>query len=206
MDNQQVAVDEQTRKTHYEQIVIKGQQTFIEVGQALLALKEEELFKVTHKTWKDYTQDTFGFSDRHARRLISSVEAAQDVCEDGSFGGPIGPASCPSSEAVARELVPLDTAKEREKLWKTAVNTAPKSNAGTPIITASHVAKERTRLFGSNGAAPSAENKIKSFADRINKIEDELSSLAQSYKPENMSWQTALDALEEARLAVQRLR
>jgi hypothetical protein len=76
-----------------EEIIEKGLATFIEVGAALLQIRDERLYLETHKTFDDYCRERWDFTDRRARQLMTAAEV-----------GTIVPVA---NEAQARELVPL---------------------------------------------------------------------------------------------------
>jgi hypothetical protein len=81
-----------------ERTIQRGLKTFIEVGEALLEIRDRRLYRDTHPTFEDYLADRWGISKRHGNRLIQSAEVARIV-------GPIGP--IPATESQARELAPL---------------------------------------------------------------------------------------------------
>jgi hypothetical protein len=76
-----------------EEVIERGLATFIEVGAALLQIRDERLYLETHKTFDDYCRERWDFTDRRARQLMTAAEV-----------GTIVPVA---NEAQARELVPL---------------------------------------------------------------------------------------------------
>lgn len=82
-----------------EQVIERGKRVFVEVGQALLRIRDERLYlKKGYTNFDTYCRERWGWSQPYAHRQI---EAAK-VVEAMPIG--IGP---PSNEAQARELVPL---------------------------------------------------------------------------------------------------
>jgi len=81
-----------------ESVIERGLPTFTEVGDALMGIRDGKLYRQTHGTFENYCRERWGFSKRHANRLVGAA---------GVLGvlGSIGPAL--SGESHARELVPL---------------------------------------------------------------------------------------------------
>ncbi len=101
-----------TRFAHLECIIEGGLRTFVEVGQALLEIRDARLYRQTHPTFEAYCKERWGMSDRHARRQIQAAEIAL------SFG-PMGPLL--PSERHARELAPLkNRPDEMREAWMDA--------------------------------------------------------------------------------------
>ncbi|HZL06083.1 MAG TPA: DNA N-6-adenine-methyltransferase [Coriobacteriia bacterium] len=84
--------------TDCEQIIERGLATFVEVGQALLRIRDERLYRESHKTFEAYCRERWGMNRAHAYRQIEAAKIAGVL-------SPIG--DTPASESVARELVPL---------------------------------------------------------------------------------------------------
>jgi hypothetical protein len=91
----QLTLSEGARLAELEQLVERGLQTFIDVGNALQEIRDERLYRATHQTFADYCRDRFGFSDSRGRQLIA---AAKTVTEINALGLP-----APRSETEARE-------------------------------------------------------------------------------------------------------
>jgi hypothetical protein len=87
---------EKARLVELEQVVERGLQTFFEVGTALLEIREQRLYRQTHKTFEAYCRQRFGFSDSRGRQLIAAARTVTAVTE---LGLP-----APKTEREAREL------------------------------------------------------------------------------------------------------
>jgi hypothetical protein len=95
-----------------EAIIERGLATFVEVGKALLRIRDDRLYRETHSTFADYCKQRWGMSKSHAYRQIEAAEVVDVLSGDGE--GPkmstrlgdvrhqIG--DIPASESVAREL------------------------------------------------------------------------------------------------------
>jgi hypothetical protein len=102
------------RLVELERVIERGQQTFVEVGMALLEIRDSRLYRASHGTFEDYCRERWGWTHRHANRVIEASEVAGLV-------GPTGP----SVEAQARELAPLrDQPDAMREVWASVVARA----------------------------------------------------------------------------------
>jgi N6-adenosine-specific RNA methylase IME4 len=87
-----------------EAIIARGQQTFCEVGAAILTIREagrDELRRRGYRTFEDYMQRRWGWSRDYGYKLTQAVEVVQSLQSvDTSLQTPV-------NEAQARALVPL---------------------------------------------------------------------------------------------------
>jgi hypothetical protein len=84
--------------TDLEGVIERGLQTFIEVGEALLEIRERRLYRESGYTeFDDYCRERWGWSETYATRNIQAAQVTQAL--------PYGDG--PANEAQARELVPL---------------------------------------------------------------------------------------------------
>jgi hypothetical protein len=96
----------------HEAVIKRGLNTFADVGNALLAIRDGRLYREQHGTFEDYCRERWGMTNRHANRLIESAGVVANV-------GPMGP----KSERQARPLTRLPPEKQPEA-WEAASNKA----------------------------------------------------------------------------------
>jgi phage N-6-adenine-methyltransferase len=132
---------EQTRLTSCESIIEVGLSTFVDVGMALLEVRDSRLYRQQYATFEAYCSERWNMVASRARQLIA---AANTVGNLGSVT-----TVTPTNEAQTRELMGLSPDAQRE-VWQTAVETAPNGK-----ITAAHV-KTIVRLNEAIAAAPEA--------------------------------------------------
>lgn len=101
--------------TECERIIERGKQAFVEVGQALLKIKEQGWYKRSHGTFEDYCQERWGWNRAHAYRLIEAAEIVDNL-------SPIGdtPMVAPTTETQVRPLAKLPPT-EQQAAWTEAV-------------------------------------------------------------------------------------
>lgn len=102
-----LVIAERTRLGECEVVVERGLATFVEVGQALLEIRDSRLYREDFKTFEDYCRERWDFTDRRARQLMAAAEIGTTV--------PV------ANEAQARELVPLkEDEAELISAWREA--------------------------------------------------------------------------------------
>lgn len=110
-----------------EGVIERGLKSFIEVGTALQAIRDNRLYRESFATFEAYCQDKWNLTSRHANRLIEAVEVNEDL-------RPMG-LELPTNERQARPLSRVEP-EIRAELWQTALDTAPNGK-----VTAAHVEK-----------------------------------------------------------------
>jgi hypothetical protein len=74
-----ITLAESQERISCESVVRKGQQTFIEVGDALLTLRDKRLYRNDYANFEDYCRKEFGWSASRSRQLVSSAQVAKSV-------------------------------------------------------------------------------------------------------------------------------
>jgi len=132
---------------HYEQVVERGMRSFIEAGQALLAIRDGKLYGDGHDSFDAYVESRFGFTKRRANQLISASQVVENL------GTTVPEISLPVCERQVRALGSVaKTPKEQAKVWKEAVKASPKLEDGTPQVSASIIKRVATQTKGKSAA------------------------------------------------------
>lgn len=118
---------ETNRLAELEETIERGLETFLEVGNALLEIRESKLYRQTHKTFAAYTKARWGFTARRARQLVQAAQTGTMV--------PV------ENERQARELGGLDQGAIKT-IWLEAEKIA---EANESKVTAT-IIKEARRL------------------------------------------------------------
>lgn len=101
-----LTVDEATALAEHEQVIERGIQTFTEVGNALLKIRDGRLYRADFGTFEDYCRERWSFSARRAGQLIEAAAI-----------GTIVPVE---NEGQARELARVPE-PERADVWRETV-------------------------------------------------------------------------------------
>lgn len=122
-----------------EQIVHTGKRAFFAVGEALADIRKRELYRLEFDTFEEYCKAKFDFTTSRARQLVLSYQAVKNVESVTTV--------TPENERQARILASLETQQQQATVWCNAVETAPKRDDGTPIITATHVERTKDKFY-----------------------------------------------------------
>lgn len=111
-----LSAEEEALKTECDAIIRRGTNFFLEMGQALMTVRDRQLYRTTHTTFDEYCEAAYGFTLRHAQRLIDSTRVVDQLK---AISGPAGhEIYLPANEAQTRQLVPLlDSPDELVKVW-----------------------------------------------------------------------------------------
>jgi hypothetical protein len=111
-----------------EAVIERGLTTFVEVGQALLEIRERRLYRESHESFENYCRDRWGFSRSRAHRLMDAAEVGAML--------PMG--NMPDNERQARELARLkDDPEAVREVWaevQEATNGRPTAAAVSAVI------------------------------------------------------------------------
>lgn len=111
---QAITIQESVRLIDLERKIENGLQTFVEVGEALMEIRDSRLYRVEHSTFEDYCREKWKFTKTQANRLIGAADVAKNLA-------PIG--VIPASESQARPLTKLP-AEQQPAAWEKAVEKA----------------------------------------------------------------------------------
>lgn len=125
MDFTDLSTVERDELARYEKTIERGLETFVKVGNALLAIRRDRLYRVTHATFEEYCVGRWQMTRAYADRLIGAAEVVGNLT-------PIG-VVLPTTESQARPLTKLEPEQQIEA-WQEAVETAPNGK-----VTAAHV-------------------------------------------------------------------
>lgn len=143
-----------------EAVVSNGMGSFVEVGTALLAIRDKRLWRGVAESFQGFCQVRWGFSRRRANQLIEASEIVGTLGAkngDGATSNGDPGKILPANDFQVRAL--KDTPPEKRKeVWDKAVETAPKDKeTGKPKPTAAHVkrvVKEETKPDAAPVPAP----------------------------------------------------
>jgi hypothetical protein len=143
----QLDVAERARLQELESIVEKGLQTFYEVGKALDEIREQKLYRETHKTFEAYCQEKWGMARQTANRFIGAARV-MEILE------PIG-SKIPTKESQIRPLAQLPP-ELQIKIWQEAVESSPNgipTGAAVKRLVEERFPSDGSGLRGKDGAS-----------------------------------------------------
>jgi SAM-dependent methyltransferase len=117
-----------------EAAIERGLTTFVEVGQALLTIRDQRLYRETHGDFDTYCRERWGWTRKYADQIAAASVVAGEVTAI---------AGTPSNEAQVRPLTKLPTPEARREAWAEANRAADEAGER---VTARHVAEAAARL------------------------------------------------------------
>lgn len=106
-------VDDARLLEQCEQTIERGLATFVDVGRALLDIRDGRLYRQSHATFEAYCGERWNLTRQHVNRTIDAAQIAGALEPTGSI---------PRAERVARELAPLRAAPEQmREAWSETV-------------------------------------------------------------------------------------
>lgn len=145
----ELAPTEQAELQQHETVIERGLATFVDVGTALLAIRDKRLYRRDYGTFEEYCRERWGMARNYANKIVAAAEVVKNL-------GTIVPIS-PTNEAQTRPLTKLEPSAQAEA-WQRAVETAPNGK-----VTAAHV--ERT--IEEMTAPPLTESEVLAMARLI---------------------------------------
>ncbi len=127
MITENVQVEELTEDEEKERhrLESKVERAFYEAGSALRQLRDERLYRSTHRTFEAYCRDRFGFSRAHPYRLIDAAKVVDNLCPI-SMQNNLSPNRrqiMPTTIEQIRSLTTLEP-DAQQQIWQQAVNEA----------------------------------------------------------------------------------
>ncbi len=105
-----------------EKVIERGLDSFVNVGRALLAIRERGLYKEAgYTTFEAYCREKYDVGRRHAYYLMSGAIVVQELSTNSSQNGDSEPTPLPRTESVARPLADLPTPEERTEAWQETI-------------------------------------------------------------------------------------
>jgi hypothetical protein len=141
-----LSLTDAARLSECESVVERGSAVFLEVGRALMAIRDGNLYRGTHRTFAEYCSARWGFEKSHAHRLIQSALIAESI-------PPMGDVCVNERQLRPLALVP---AENRGEVWAQAVLTAPRTSDDRPLVTGTHVLETVEAWKASSASAQSA--------------------------------------------------
>jgi hypothetical protein len=121
-----------TRLRECEDKIDRSLRSFVDIGDALLEIRESRLYRDEHTTFERYCQARWNITKSRANQLISASRLVENLENEDANG------VLPSSESVARELQRADADRQHD-VWSQAVSSAPRGANNEAVVTARHV-------------------------------------------------------------------
>lgn len=122
--------DEELTLSGCEQVIERGLKTFVEVGEALITIRDGRLYRATHGTFEAYCVERWGLPRNRAYQFVDAAETVAQMSTIVDIHFP--------RESLVRPLTPLrDTPSIALAAWRDAEGLAKEE--GLPAPVARHV-------------------------------------------------------------------
>jgi hypothetical protein len=121
----ELTVIERSELERHEATIERGLQTFVDVGKALMAIRDGRLYRESHGTFEDYCNERWNIGSSRARQLIDAAKVFDNLQSVTQV--------TPEHEKQARPLIGLSPELQRIA-WQEVVDTAEDNK-----ITTKHV-------------------------------------------------------------------
>ena len=113
--NNLLNIEERNELERCEVVIKQGLKTFVEVGQALMLIRDKRLYRAEFGTFENYCRKKWDFTDNFSRRLINSSIVVENI-KSVSIGTVL-----PKTETQARPLTKIEPELQSE-VWNETVN------------------------------------------------------------------------------------
>ncbi|MBT3193734.1 MAG: hypothetical protein HN341_14400 [Verrucomicrobia bacterium] len=153
-EKKKLTSEERKQLQQHERTIGKAIGGFLEIGRALVAIKEEKLYRAEYGTFAEYCDQRWGFQRRHAYRLIDAVKAVENVSDRTQ--------THPANEYQARELARLNRKPKLQiRAWMKA-----QREAGKGKLTGTHVEEAVAEVMKAHGIG-GAKSKTKADGNGV---------------------------------------
>jgi len=124
MQENELSIREKQRLAELEGIIAENFRGFVAVGQALAEIREQRLYRQTHRIFEDYCRDLWDMSHQRAFQLEASSRVIENLATIVATSDTETPVEIlPANEAQARELARLQP-EEQVKVWSDLLHAA----------------------------------------------------------------------------------
>jgi len=121
-----ITLDERSRLYQLEETIKQGLNTFVDVGNALLEIRDKRLYRQEYSTFEEYFQTVWGMSKMHAYRLMDSAGVIDNLKSNQLV-------TFPTNESQARPLATLEP-DEQIEAWKRVITSTPEGKVTAAIV------------------------------------------------------------------------
>ena len=112
--NELLNIEERNELERCEVVIKQGLKTFVEVGQALMLIRDKRLYRVEYGTFEAYCQEKWQLTADYSRKLINSSVVIENIKNTTMV-------VIPQNERQARPLTKLEPELQSE-VWQETVN------------------------------------------------------------------------------------
>ena len=104
--NDLLNIEERNELERCEVVIKQGLKTFVEVGQALMIIRDKRLYKAEYSRFEDYCNEKWNIGRKYANRLINSKKVVENLISEIK----------PQNESQTRPLTQLNK-NQQNQVW-----------------------------------------------------------------------------------------
>lgn len=120
-----ITLDERSRLYQLEETIRQGLNTFVDVGNALLEIRDKRLYRQEYSTFEEYCREQWNMSRPRAYQLIDAANVVTNLSTIVD--------KFPIIESQARPLASLEP-EEQVEAWKRVITSTPEGNVTAKIV------------------------------------------------------------------------
>lgn len=125
MNNELITLDERSRLYQLEETIRQGLNTFVDVGNALLEIRDKRLYRQEYSTFEEYCREQWNMSKPRAYQLIDAANVVTNLSTIVD--------KFPIIESQARPLASLEP-EEQVEAWKRVITSTPEGKVTASIV------------------------------------------------------------------------
>lgn len=122
-----ITLDERSRLYQLEETIRQGLNTFVDVGNALLEIRDKRLYRQEYSTFEEYCQTVWSMSRDYAKKLIRSADVIANL-ENNTIVSFL-----PKTESQARPLTSLEP-EEQVEVWQQIVEDSLENKITANVV------------------------------------------------------------------------
>jgi N6-adenosine-specific RNA methylase IME4 len=122
-----ITLDERSRLYQLEETIRQGLNTFVDVGNALLEIRDKRLYRQEYSTFEEYCNKQWNFTKQRVYQLMDSASVMDTLQKSTTVD------FFPTSERQARPLASLET-DEQVEVWQQIVEDSLENNITANVV------------------------------------------------------------------------
>ena len=122
-----ITLDERSRLYQLEETIRQGLNTFVDVGNALLEIRDNRLYRQEYSTFEEYCREQWGMKQSRAYQFMDSAKVV------GNLQSSTIVELLPINESQARPLTSLEP-EEQVEAWKRVITSTPEGKITAAIV------------------------------------------------------------------------
>lgn len=122
-----ITLDERSRLFQLEETIRQGLNTFVDVGNALLEIRDKRLYRQDYSTFEEYCREQWSFTKQRAYQLMDAATVVDTIQKSTIVD------FFPKTETQARPLASLEP-EEQVEAWKRVITSTPEGKITAAIV------------------------------------------------------------------------